>query len=586
MRISRLFSFLQINFRLPFCGRKARMKAILNYCILFVLLINLGCKKTQLTEGVPLIPLSQHSKDLSLNKYSKVIVGSYGVLTADQRFESTDIVQLHSGALLAILSNTFENKDKTTLFKCYSYDNGKTWTTPQDVNLPITDYSFTACNLFRVRSRLFLVMNRVSNTRATYEGGIPAISYSDDEGASWSKPALMLNSREKEIVIMNARNITITRTGRIIVPIAHGQIGTRGFTISLIYSDNNGRSWNLTQNLFTSVNTRKAMFAEPSIGHLNDGRLVMFIRTALGYIFKSYSSDNGATWTTPVSTPLVSPWTAHSIKITKNGYIVIAYTNSIAGADCGYPRNNLKFAVSYDNGETWKPSGTIFEIPVSFHEFVMEPNIVFLPNDKCLVTFYHKLNSESHQIETAIFKKQAILRDEENWQDLHWWQTDGNSSIRTVNNILHLASNGTSTAKVYKRQMIANRYSLEFRAKINSFVEPGSVTNYSTLLLEVVNRSYKLSLKLESNGIYIKDNTGNLAKHSIATYQIKKSDWHVWRLEVFDGKLQLFMDGKSVIESFYLPAASGETEGISYSTNSNLPIQSSCDIDYSYYDPL
>ena len=93
-------------------------------------------------------------------------------------------------------------------------------------------------------------------------------------------------------------------------------------------------------------------------------------------------------------------------------------------------------------------------------------------------------------------------------------------------------------------------------------------------------------MKLESNGVYINNSNGNWVKHSIATYQNKKFDWHLWRLEVFDGKVQLFMDGKNVVESFDLPVAFGETQGISYSTNSNFPIQSSCDIDFSYYDPL
>jgi sialidase-1 len=550
------------------------------------LFFTISCKKNkQVEEDIATTNLSENAKELSLNKYAKNINGTYGVLTADQRFESTDIIQLDSGILIAALSNTFESFNKTSVFKCYSYDNGLSWSSPKEINLPPSGYKFTATNLFKLKSRLYLVMNRLAENNSTCEGGIPAISYSDDKGITWSKPQLMLQGNEREIVIMNSRNITITKSGRIIIPVGNGQMGTHGYRISLIYSDNYGRSWNESPNLFNGINTRQAKFAEPSIGQLNDGRLIMLIRTALGHIYKSYSSDNGSTWSYPECTSLVSPWTAHSIRVTKNGYIIVAYTNTISRNDKGYPRNNLKFAVSYDNGETWKPSGTIIEIPES-SEFLMEPNITRMNNDKYLVTYFRQLKNNVHRIETAIFNHQAVLREEENWADLRWWWVSGNGTASAVNSKLHLNTNSNSRVSVYKSQLIANSYELEFKSKINSFIHPGYADDYATLLLKVANGSYKLLFKLESDGFHLKDKNGVWTKHSNPAYLNSKSDWHVWKFAVSGAKVSVFMDEVNVLNNFDLATASNEPGSISFSSRSNLVMKSDCFIDYTYYDPL
>ena len=171
------------------------------YAAVSFLLFAIGCKKSQASEdNIVTTILNENVKELSLNKYAKKITGIYGVLTADQRFESTDIIQLDSGILIAALSNTFESLNKTLVFKCYSYDNGLSWSSPEKINLPPSGYNFTATNLFKLKSRLYLVMNRLGGHNSTCEGGIPAISYSDDKGMTWSKPQLMLKGKEREMM--------------------------------------------------------------------------------------------------------------------------------------------------------------------------------------------------------------------------------------------------------------------------------------------------------------------------------------------------------------------------------------------------
>lgn len=570
---------------LPYLNQ-VNMKQVV-YCFIFLALAaQIRCSKKPYQDNKPLILLESKSKNLSHNRHTRTLAYTYGVLTNDQRFENTDIIQLNSGALMAILGNTFENSSKTSVFKCYSYDNGRTWTSPQNINLPYTGCDFTHCNLFKVNARIYLVLNRVANARRTLEGGIPAISFSDDEGVTWSRPQLMLHGREREIVIINARNITITKTGRIIIPITYGQFGTNPYHINMLYSDNNARTWKESSNSFAGINTAEAKFAEPTVAELKDGRLIMLLRTNLGHIYKSYSSDNGITWSMPECTTLVSPWTAHSIRVTKHGYIVVVYTNSISTNDPGYPRNNLKCAVSYDNGETWKQNGTIIEIPESLTEFVMEPNITLLQNGKCIVSYYHQLNTNYHRVETAHFDTQTLLRDEENWENLQWWSISGHGKILAVNNILELGSSNNFTLTMQRSMLIANSYSLEFIAKISSFIKANLTNEYATLGLKVEDGMYKFIFRVETDGLYVMDHTNVLIKHTNTTYQKYKDNWNLWRITVKNGKAEIFMNEISITGQVTLPKSMFDIGNITLWTNSSPLANTHTYIKHIYYDPF
>jgi hypothetical protein len=155
-----------------------------------------------------------------------------------------------------------------------------------------------------------------------------------------------------------------------------------------------------------------------------------------------------------------------------------------------------------------------------------------------------------------------------------------------VNSKLHLSTNSNSRVSVYKSQLIANSYELEFKGKINSFVHPGYVDDYTTLLLKVTNGSYKLLFKLESDGFYVKDKDGVWTKHSNPAYLNSKNDWHVWKFAVTGPKVSIFMDEVNVLNNFDLAIASNEGGSISFSSRSNLVMKTDCLIDYTYYDPM
>jgi len=372
-----------------------RITQLLLHALWVFLVCATSCKKTR-------VQTYQRTLDLA-----SLQGGAYLLTKQVPKFESADIIQTDSG-LLAALSNDYLNGDKKNIYKCMSHDGGKTWTEPEKLNLKNMGWEFLNVNLLKVNKRIFLISQRRKKGVGAGEGAIPAFSYSDDNGTTWSKPRLLLSGKEREFIVINSRNVTQTRTRRLIIPVAHGALK---LTVGILYSDDNGANWKEGPSSFGGIDIKAAKFAEPSIAQLKDGRLIMLIRTALGWIYKSYSGDDGITWSEPVATTLQSPWTAHTMRVTPDGALVVVYCRG-PNLNLGWPRNNLMFAFSRDNGESWKDSRTIID-HTDPQYFVMEPSITFM-GDKILVSYVQGSAWPDKYtdvcIKAAIFNTHDILR--------------------------------------------------------------------------------------------------------------------------------------------------------------------------------
>ncbi|MFI5153545.1 MAG: sialidase family protein [Chitinophagales bacterium] len=523
---------------------------------------------------------SQNGRELSPN----ALPIATGIITNQvPKFESADIIRLKSGSLLAVLSNEYYHGDLTSVYACTSNDDGLTWSSPQTINMPNPNqYKLLNVNIFCVDSRLFLVIQRTPGRPA--EGGIPLITRSDDNGFTWTPPELMLNIPEKRFVIINSRNITITKTGRIIVPVGYEQVNKVG----ILYSDNNGFNWTEGPN---AIGISDGQFGEPTIARLTDGRLMMLIRTCLNWIYQSYSNDDGITWSAPVPTSLQSPWAAHAIKTTSEGYIVAVFTNSPnIGSEPGYPRNNLTIGVSLDNGRSWDQFTTIID-HTDPHYMVMEPSITFI-RDKILISYLHDAASgrgtdTGRTISTALYNKFDIiigLRHE--WKDFYQWTSNGNGTREIVNgDFLHLGDSTNTIASVYKEMNISGAYALEFKAKVLNFADPGYNNNYSTLGTKVGNGFYRFIMKLESDGIYVVNASGDWKKYAPTQWLNSIKEWHVWKAVVSNSIAEVYMDDQLIIPAYTLQPTNADVR-LEHWTNSTSGMPTNCLIDYTYYTPF
>ena len=107
------------------------------------------------------------------------------------------------------------------------------------------------------------------------------------------------------------------------------------------------------------------MLQEPGVVALNDGKIMMFLRTDSGVQYVSYSSDHGVSWSPAEASNILSPRSPASIeRIPSTGDLLMAWNNnggdipSIAGK-----RTPFNVAISKDQGKSWQLNKTLFEDP-------------------------------------------------------------------------------------------------------------------------------------------------------------------------------------------------------------------------------
>lgn len=106
---------------------------------------------------------------------------------------------------------------------------------------------------------------------------------------------------------------------------------------------------------------------EPHVAELGDGRLIAIMRTDQGHVYKTYSHDQGETWSE--SEPIVefpAPESCPQLgRVPGTSDLVLLFNRYYrAGADHGGRRNPLSTALSRDGGATW---GNVKDLVVRDH---------------------------------------------------------------------------------------------------------------------------------------------------------------------------------------------------------------------------
>ncbi len=140
--------------------------------------------------------------------------------------------------------------------------------------------------------------------------------------------------------------------GRLVVPF-NANISTTYIT-GIFYSDNDGSTWSRYDGYSSSSGVYNVN--EASVAELNDGRLALFNRNQAGSGGEKsvmYSSDGGATWTTPVDTNIESAGAVQGSVLkhegTPNKALFYATPENLSGSN----RLDLRIERSLNNGTTW-----------------------------------------------------------------------------------------------------------------------------------------------------------------------------------------------------------------------------------------
>lgn len=173
------------------------------------------------------------------------------------------------------------------------------------------------------------------------------MTYSDDEGVTWSSMHLMntlKSDSEKLLITGPGVGIQIqngTYAGRLVVPVY--SVTLAGFGV--IYSDDAGESW-----IYSAADSSSSgATAEGQIVEMPDGSLIAYVRTSSGYVAERRSIDGGATWTAETRISGVST-TSYGTQLSVIRYsglvdgkqaIIMSSPNSTSGRNTGVIRIGL-----------------------------------------------------------------------------------------------------------------------------------------------------------------------------------------------------------------------------------------------------
>ena len=205
------------------------------------------------------------------------------------------------------------------------------------------------------------------------------IAKSQDNGVTWTEPQDVtdvlfgVNCPVKERQswrgsFFASGNGLLTSTGRIMFVIAVLEDESWSLSNYVVYSDDNGMSWNLSSRASQHGDEAKVV-------ELVDGRILMSIRHE-GERWYNISEDGGKTWqpTTSAWSDLVATACDGDIirySSVKNGDKKNILLHSLPGPE---RRENVTVYVSYDEGQTWPVSKCIVPYDAAYSSLCILPD--------------------------------------------------------------------------------------------------------------------------------------------------------------------------------------------------------------------
>lgn len=309
----------------------------------------------------------------------------------DQRPRNSegDVIKLRDGRLL-LAYGEFVGVDGSDFGAArisakISRDGGHSWSAPFVLMPNQGKMNVTAPSLLRLKSGKVALAYMLRNSQSDSQIWFRT---SSDETKNWSEP-VRINAQQGYWGTNNARLIQL-RSGRIIAPLWfvndwNQSHHTKGV---VAYSDDEGRSWKQGGVVDIPQGPRGA--DEPGVVQLRDGQLLMIIRSDLGHIFRSRSTDGGMHWSAAEATNLDSPTApATIVRIPRTGDLLLIWNNHKPGAAHMEDRFPLSSAVSSDEGSTWTHFRSIDDTPGFTYAYT---SVTFSKPDTAVLTYYARQN--------------------------------------------------------------------------------------------------------------------------------------------------------------------------------------------------
>jgi hypothetical protein len=319
-----------------------------------------------------------------------------------------NIAVLGDGRLATIVSEpepfndlSRERPERWTSLR-YSATGGRTWTAPVRGFAYPAGPGVASASLLAVdqRERLHAFGLRFYGVG---RDGLPMHSVllhtvSDDAGTTWTAVKEVDFGHE----YTGALNSVLTlASGRIVLPLSYyaPERSSGRFVSMTVYSDDGGATWGCSNDCAVAGGGAyvESGAVEPVIVQLRGGLVWMVIRTTTGYFWESFSSD-GAIWTPPRQTRIVSSNAPAGVLRLADGCIVLAWNNLYGepfreGA-ISYARQQLHAAISADNGQTWSTPKVIAQVaPGDLPQAQTTYPFLCQAPDSAIVLLYHRVHA-------------------------------------------------------------------------------------------------------------------------------------------------------------------------------------------------
>jgi len=234
-----------------------------------------------------------------------------------------------------------------TVVLSFSDDNGRTFSSPEAMALPLSDGTrcYDPCLWIDPQGRLWYLFNR-SVKDSTRHGVYARICEAPDASPPVWGAEFRVGFDSPFSFRMNKP--VVLSTGEWVMPVVHALepvAGWAGFDPKQVHgaavSTDEGKTWTLHGAVKMPTASLENMIVE-----LRDGRLWMLIRTGK-VLWESHSPDRGRTWTEAAPTTIATPHSRFFIRRLASGNLLLVNHHRFTG------RSHLTARLSTDDGTTW-----------------------------------------------------------------------------------------------------------------------------------------------------------------------------------------------------------------------------------------
>ncbi|MDG1897632.1 MAG: exo-alpha-sialidase [Fuerstiella sp.] len=281
-----------------------------------------------------------------------VSVVVYPSTKQNPRYTEGSVLPLRDGSLLFAATEfqgTGSDFAKAHIVGRRSVDGGRTWDASRVLQKNTGGMNVMSVTLRRLPGGQIAMFYLQKNSPSDLD---LFVRISMDETMTFGE-SVLVTADDGYHVVNNDRIVQLS-TGRLLAPAASTpDVHKVNHFVSHCYlSDDGGQTW---RGCSGHVDAAKRGAMEPEVIELSDGRVMMIVRTQLGYIGRSYSSDGGDTWTDMHSLGVKAPEAPATLRrIPATGDLLLVWNNTFkAGAGHGGKRTPLTAAISSDEGRSW-----------------------------------------------------------------------------------------------------------------------------------------------------------------------------------------------------------------------------------------